>query len=699
MPFLCEYHGVSWATMDFAVENKQNNPVADHAYALRELRAGDARGAELRLRTLQAAAPHDIESSRLLAVALLMQGNPSEALDALERLIASAPDFLQARIDLARAYRAVQRADKAYTELRRVLRQDPSLHLAWLALGDVLVDLRRHADARQAFRRAYSADPESDCLVSGYAAFGRGESTAAERLFRKILEANASHVGALCGLAAIYRGAGLLLEAERLLRHALNQTEHSPLVWRGMAQTLAEAGRLAEAEAAVRRALLVEPDSARCWVSLATISGRMHRPEAALAAYREAERVDPDHPLVHLSIGHVLKTLGRRAECEQAYRECIARDAAAGEAYVSLSELKNYVFTAAEIAAMEAQLTAGTGGDTNAARLRFALGRACEQRGDASTAFSHYIAANRVRERESPFDFTGFEAQCRRVISSLDEDFFAAARGGCTDPAPIFIVGLPRSGSTLVEQILASHPAAEGTMELPNILACVPELQRLNARQDAYPTASPPRPGGSECTSRPALSSRNRAATQRTAALHGQAAEQFRPRRPDSRHLAQATIVDVRRHPMDACFSCFKQYFAAGQSFTYDLEGLGRYYRCYLDMMDHWDAVLPGKVLHVSYEDLVHEPHAPGAALARPLWAGIRCPLPRVSPYPTADSDGELGASAAAAIHLGYWVLAPVRARVAAAAHESRRLSDAFSSRTINGMNRHDKRKIRHARA
>ncbi len=609
MPFLCEYHGVSWATMDFAVENKQNNPVADHAYALRELRAGDARGAELRLRTLQAAAPHDIESSRLLAVALLMQGNPSEALDALERLIASAPDFLQARIDLARAYRAVQRADKAYTELRRVLRQDPSLHLAWLALGDVLVDLRRHADARQAFRRAYSADPESDCLVSGYAAFGRGESTAAERLFRKILEANASHVGALCGLAAIYRGAGLLLEAERLLRHALNQTEHSPLVWRGMAQTLAEAGRLAEAEAAVRRALLVEPDSARCWVSLATISGRMHRPEAALAAYREAERVDPDHPLVHLSIGHVLKTLGRRAECEQAYRECIARDAAAGEAYVSLSELKNYVFTAAEIAAMEAQLTAGTGGDTNAARLRFALGRACEQRGDASTAFSHYIAANRVRERESPFDFTGFEAQCRRVISSLDEDFFAAARGGCTDPAPIFIVGLPRSGSTLVEQILASHPAAEGTMELPNIPAYVAELQRLNARQDAYPdslAAAPPA----------VLSALGRRYLRETAPLRS-GRQRFTDKLPNNfvhvglihAILPQATIVDVRRHPMDACFSCFKQYFAAGQSFTYNLEGLGRYYRCYLDMMDHWDAVLPGKVLHVSYEDLVHEPH------------------------------------------------------------------------------------------
>jgi tetratricopeptide (TPR) repeat protein len=259
---------------------------------------------------------------------------------------------------------------------------------------------------------------------------------------------------------------------------------------------LLEAGRLTDAEAALRRALRVEPDSPRCWIILATINGRMQRPEAALAAYREAERISPDEPLLHLSIGHVLKTLGRRAECERVYHECIARDAAAGEAYVSLAELKNYEFTPAEIAAMEALLAAGTGGDGNAARLHFALGRAHEQRAGTSIAFAHYAAGNRLRGRESPFDFAGFELQSRRLISCLDQTFFTAAAGaGCADRAPIFIVGLPRSGSTLVEQILASHPAVDGTMELPNIPAYVRELEQLNARGDAYPhslAAAPP---------------------------------------------------------------------------------------------------------------------------------------------------------------------------------------------------------------
>jgi cytochrome c-type biogenesis protein CcmH/NrfG len=591
------------------MENNHNNAVGDHAVALRELRAGNARGAERRLRALQSAAPGEVESLHLLGVALLMQENVAAALDALERVVRAAPGRLKARIDLARAYRKAERTEAAFTELRGVLRQDASLHLGWFALGDVLVDLGRHADARQAFRRAHRSDPWADRVSRAYEAFGDGQTAVAERLFRDILELDASHVGALCGLAAICRGAARVADAERLLRHAARQTEHSPLVLRGMGQMLLEAGRLPEAEASVRRALLVEPDSPRSWISLATIHGRMQRPEAALTAYREAERLSPDEPLVHLSIGHVLKTLGRRAECERVYHECIARDAAAAEAYVSLAELKNYEFTPVEIAAMEALLAAGTGGDGNAARLHFALGRAHEQRDAPGAAFAHYAAGNQLRGRESPFDFAGFELQSRRVISCLDESFFAAAAGGgFGDQAPIFIVGLPRSGSTLVEQILASHPDVDGTMELPNIPTYVRELEQLNARGDAYPHSLAVAPPA-------VLNALGRRYLRETAPLRN-GRLRFTDKLPNNflhvglihAVLPQATIIDVRRHPLDACLSCFKQYFAAGQSFTYDLEGLGRYYRCYLQMMDHWDRMLPGRVLHVSYEDLVRGP-------------------------------------------------------------------------------------------
>ena len=587
----------------------QENLNKSYALALTALRAGDAVGAERRLRAIQETAAGNVNSLRLLGLALLMQEKDQAAVETLQQAVAVAPDFVHARTDLARAYRQAGRLDAAHTELQFVLNDAPSLAPAWVVLGDVLVDRQDYDGARAAFRRAQAEDPQASRLAKARAQFGRGNRIDAERGFRAILRSDTSHIGALCGLAALSLEAGIVVDAERLLRHALKQTAHSPLVWRALAQVFLEAGRLVEAEAAVRRALLVEPESAQSWIVLASVSGRLMRPEAALEAYQTAERLDPKQRLAHLSVGHVLKSLGRRAECERTYHECIAREPELAEAYWSLADLKNYKFSDAEILAMEALLTAGTGGQANAALLSFALGRAHEQRGDTPRAFTHYTAGNRLRREASPFDFALFERKSRRVIGRLRKDFFTAVRGsGCPDRGPIFIVGMPRSGSTLVEQILASHPDVEGTMELPNILNYVRELDCLDASADAYPDSLRSAPSA-------VLAALGRRYMAETLPLrHGRA--RFIDKQPNNfSHvgfihaiLPNATVIDVRRHPMDACFSCFKQYFAAGQSFTYDLEGLGRYYRCYLELMDHWDAVLPGKVLHLSYEDLILDP-------------------------------------------------------------------------------------------
>jgi predicted Zn-dependent protease len=592
-----------------AMGDTQANSNERYASALTALRAGDAVGAEHRLRAMQETSPGNVNSLRLLGLALLMQEKTQAAVETLQQAIAVAPEFVHARTDLARAYRQAGRIDAAHAELKLVLKSAPSLAPAWLLFGDILVDRQDYGGARAAFRRAQAEDPQASHLAKARAQFGRGNRIDAERGFREILRSDTGHVGALCGLAALSLGAGMVVDAERLLRHALKQTAHSPLIWRALAQVLLEAGHLADAEAAVRRALLVEPQSAQSWIVLASVSGRLMRPEAALAAYQTAERLDPKQRLVHLSVGHVLKSLGRRAECEQVYHECIAREPELGEAYWSLADLKNYTFSDAEILTMEALLTAGTGGQANAALLNFALGRAREQQGDTPRAFTHYAAGNRLRQEAAPFDFTQFENKSRRVIGRLRRDFVTAVRGsGCPDRGPIFIVGMPRSGSTLVEQILASHPNVEGTMELPNILNYVRELDCLDASADAYPDSLRSAP----LAVLAALGRRYVAETQPL--RHGRA--RFIDKQPNNfSHvgfihaiLPNATIIDVRRHPMDACFSCFKQYFAAGQAFTYDLEGLGRYYRCYLELMDHWDAVLPGKVLHICYEDLILDP-------------------------------------------------------------------------------------------
>src|SRR5580698_10768810 len=340
----------------------------------------------------------------------------------------------------------------------------------------------------------------------------------------------------------------------------------------------------------------MEGENPNNWMLLGTVYARLMRQEDALEAFEEAARLIPDEVRLRLSIGHANKTLGRRSECEQAYQRCLEMRPGFGEAYWSLADLKNYLFSDAEIASMQALLKGEDGDDEDQAHLHFALGRAFEHKKDYPRAFEHYATGNRRRRKTVPFEIGSFENKTRRVRECFDPAFFASREGcGCPDPSPIFIVGLPRSGSTLVEQILASHSSVEGTFELPNLLTIVREFDHADAGHDAYPECLTRVPSGQfELLGRRYI---EETAPIRTGRLR------FIDKMPNNfSHLGlihamlpQATFIDVRRHPLDSCFSTFKQYFAEGQSFSYDLGDLGRYYRCYLDLMDHWDAVLPGK--------------------------------------------------------------------------------------------------------
>ena len=541
---------------------------AAYGQALETLRTGRAATAERQLRAIQAAAPGELNSLHLLGVALLVQGKVRPAIETLERIVVAAPDFAYARTDLARAYRQDGRLTAAREKLRRALKEAPSLDAAWLAYGDVLVDLEKYADARFAFEQARLLDPHRQRIEEATAALVAGDGQSAESIFRDILKADASHVAALCGLAAISLGAGNTLDSERLLRHALKQTAHSPLARRGLSHTL-------------------------------------------LAAFEEAARLNPTQVRLRLSIGHIHKTLGRRHECEQAYHECLRMDPGLGEAYWSLADLKTYVFSDAEIAAMQELLAGASGDDSNKAQLHFARGRALEQKKQYQEAFIHYAAGNALRRGTSPFAIANFEAKSNCVAACFDSAFFAERTGaGFPAAAPIFIVGLPRSGSTLIEQILVSHSRVEGTMELPNILTMVREFDHLDARGDGYPESV------------------RAASTEKLAALGRRYLDETRPLRGGRPHfidkmpnnfshialiqaiLPNATIIDARRHPIDSCFSTYKQHFSERQSFSYDLDHLGRYYRSYLALMDHWDEVLPGRVMHLQYEELIRDPEA-----------------------------------------------------------------------------------------
>ncbi len=554
-----------------------------YGQALAALRAGRAATAERQLRAIQEVAPGEINSLRLLGAALLAQDQVPQAIPVLERAVAAAPAFAQARVDLARSYRAAGRLEAARDELRRVVAAAPGLDSAWLAYGDVLVDLGKYPDAKFAYERARLTDPYCRRIEEASAALVAEDRKTAEIIFRAILEVDAGHVAALCGLAAVSLTVSRGGDALRLLRHALKQSAHLPLAWRGLCQAMVDLGNLTEAEAAVRHLLKTEPENPKNWVLLGTVYTRLMRQPDALAAFEEAARLNPKEVRLRLSIGHLHKTLGRRRECEEAYRACLDLDPSFGEAYWSLADLKNYVFSDAEVAAMQALLQGEDGEDVDQAQLHFALGRAFEHQKQYARAFDHYAIGNARRRKTVPFDIEVFEDKTRRVREHFDAAFFAGrAHAGCIDTAAIFVVGLPRSGSTLVEQILASHSRVEGTFELPNVLAIVREFDHRNPEHDGHPENLSAVP------------------LEQFAALGRRYLDETAPIRTGRPHfidkmpnnfshvglihsmLPHATVIDVRRHPMDACFSTYKQNFAEGQSFSYDLLDLARYYRCYL---------------------------------------------------------------------------------------------------------------------
>ncbi|HWU01537.1 MAG TPA: sulfotransferase, partial [Novosphingobium sp.] len=323
---------------------------------------------------------------------------------------------------------------------------------------------------------------------------------------------------------------------------------------------------------------------------------------AVLAQWPQAEAV-------HLSLGHALKTVGRREEAVAAYRAAYGVRGDFGDAYWSLANLKTYRFTEAEMAALAHWQGAPRVAEVDRIHLHFAYAKGLEDAGDHAGAFAQYAAGNALKAARSGYTADGFDAEVERMIAATPAALFAGASGGAPDPDPIFIVGLPRAGSTLVEQILASHSQIEGTAELPNILAQAHALSARDMREAAshYP-ASLSRIAPEDFTE---MGRRFMAETRHLRSgkpfFIDKMPNNFRHIGLIARMLPKARIIDARREPMACCFSGFKQLFAEGQEFSYSLEGIGRYYRGYLRLMEHWQAVLPGRILTVQHEDVLED--------------------------------------------------------------------------------------------
>jgi tetratricopeptide (TPR) repeat protein len=426
---------------------------------------------------------------------------------------------------------------------------------------------------------------------------------AAERLLKPHLKEDPLDVRAIRMLAELAARIGRLKDSETLLRRALEIAPNFTPARANLAMVLGRLGRPAEALELLDGLVATDPDGFAHLNLKAATHSRLGDFEQAIGLYEQVLRRAPNQPRVWLSYGHLLKTVGRQSEAVEAYRRSIALKPALGEAWWSLANLKTVKFAEDDVRAMRTALESADLPDGDRFHLEFALGKALHDLGEADAAFAHYSAGNSLRRSYHPFNAGQLHKMVDRSIALFTAELLKRA-GGISAPDPIFIIGMPRAGSTLIEQILSSHSLVEGTAELPDI----PALARASGR---YPrsvagmTADERKAVGEEYLKRTSVQRR----TERPF---------FIDKLPNNWMfvpfihwvLPNARIIDARRHPLGCCVSNFRQHFAHGQDFAYDLEDLGHYYSDYVRLMAHVDSVLPGRVHRVIYERMVDDTEA-----------------------------------------------------------------------------------------
>ena len=440
-----------------------------------------------------------------------------------------------------------------------------------------------------------------------------GKLGLAEPLVREVLKLHPSDVSAMRMLADIGMKINRYEDARNLLERALELAPDYRLARQNYAVVLLRRQELVAAHEQINLLLDEDPNNARYLILKGSILVRMGNHRAAIAIFENVLRDNPRQASAQLSYGHALKTVGRLDEAICAYQQAIEISPNIGEAYWSLANLKTFSFSDTDITAMRAAITSEGGDSDDQSHLAFALAKALEDREQYNESFEYYQRGNSIRQIEHRYDPKKNMYNAVRQVHTCTAEFFAAREGqGCPSRDPIFIVGLPRAGSTLLEQILASHSAVEGTAELPDIIAMSRQLGRRKRDNPAtkYPEIL------AELTPQKLHDlGESYIATTR---VQRNGLPFFIDKMPNNfLHiglihliLPNAKIIDARRHPMAGCFSAYKQLFAQGQTFTYNLTDVGHYYRNYVKVMDHWDEVLPGRILRVQYENMVAQPEA-----------------------------------------------------------------------------------------
>jgi tetratricopeptide (TPR) repeat protein len=552
--------------------------------------------------TLEVALAH---ASRLLAV------KPAVAAEQASEILKVVPRQPQAMLILGLARAAADDVEGSIDALTHTVSLRPDLPDAWLALAD---QLRLRGDAEAADRayahyiKAATRDPR---LMGAAAALCENRIPEAEALLRAHLARQPNDVAALRMLAEVAARLLRYSDAQRFLERCLELAPSFDAARQNYATVLNRQGRSAEALEQCARLLAKEPHNPGYLSLQAATSAGLGDYADSIAAYESVLKDYPQQPKLWMSYGNALRTTGKVLESIAAYRRALSMEPTLGEVWWSLANLKTFRFSDADVLVMRRALEHEDLSDVDRMHFEFALGKALEDMASYADSFAHYAAGNTLRRTQHGYDPEEMSRFVRRSKRLMTREFFAERAGaGAEARDPIFIVGLPRAGSTLIEQILGSHSLVEGTMELPHL----PNIARkLAGRKQEEEEGTFLKRLAS--LTRDELRALGEEYLAETRIMRKTGAPFFIDKMPNNFMyvglihliLPNATIIDARRHPLGCCFSCFKQHFARGQWFSYGLEDLGRYYRDYVELMAHADEVLPGKVARVFYENVVED--------------------------------------------------------------------------------------------
>ncbi len=557
---------------------------------------------------LRAEVPANRDALYMIAVSRRYLGRIGEALAMLAHMEALHPAFSRLFQERGHCYVALRQAEPAITAFLRAVNLNHALPASWKALQTLFRMTGRAADAEMAAGHIAALARLPAEIVTASSMFADGEIQPAETIVRQYLVKHGNHVEGMRLLAKIGMAHGVLDDAELLLESVLILAPDYQAARYDYVRTLLDRQSYVKARQELETLLQAAPANRSYRTAYATTCVGLGEAERGIDLYRELLAETPEAADLHLSVAHALKTLGKREQAIDSYRQAAAMRASYGDAYWSLANLKTYRFTDEEIGRMRAQEAAPATALVDRYHLCFALGKALEDRAEYARSFEFYERGNALKRSEIHYRPGPIERNARLQQALCTPEFFAARRGvGCRSADPIFIVGLPRAGSTLLEQILASHSQVQGTMELPEIPRIVNELRgrELDEADPRYPAVL------AELGPADFLRLGETYLANTRVYRHGKPF--FIDKMPNNfRHLGlihlilpNAKIIDARRSPVACCFSNFKQLFAAGQEFTYGIEDIARYYRSYVGLMDHWNAVLPGKILRVQHEDVV----------------------------------------------------------------------------------------------